>query len=300
MRLSIVVATYNRAGWLVRLLDSVVGQTAQNQLWEIVVVDNNCIDDTRARFEQWQANHPQINARMVVETNQGLSYAMNRGIVESQGELIALIDDDQTVNDRFVEAYICFFDTHADVPACGGRIIPQYETQKPKWLSKYTELPIAFPLDLGDVQRAFPRNRYPGGGNMAIRRVAIDALGGFNTSLGRTGGELVGGEERDFFYRLRQQGGELWYVPDAIIWHHIPDSRLTDEYFERVTYGVGVSQRRSAKRHGGYFEAVVMEGVKWISTLVLAVGYTVRGTPQKARYLIKMRWQISKGLLGQK
>ena len=40
------------------------------------------------------------------------------------------------------------------------------------------------------------------------------------------------------------------------------------------------------------------EGIKWGGTFVLALGYTVQGEPIKGRYLIKMRWNISRGLLG--
>ena len=121
---------------------------------------------------------------------------------------------------------------------------------------------------------------------MGIRRTAIERYGMFNPELGRTGNSPMGGEEKDLFARLRAGGEEIYYVPGAIIYHIIPEQKLTPEYFDRLTRMIGKSER------------LFSEGIKWGGTFVLALGYTVQGEPIKGRYLIKMRWNISRGLLG--
>ena len=80
-RLSLIVATYNRAEQLLTTLRSVAAQTAPaaewesvvrqdlpRDEWECVVVDNNSTDDTAARFEEFRTAHPELPLRRVSET----------------------------------------------------------------------------------------------------------------------------------------------------------------------------------------------------------------------------------------
>ena len=62
-RLSLIVATYNRAEQLLTTLRSVAAQTAPAAEWECVVVDNNSTDDTAARFEEFRTAHPELPLR---------------------------------------------------------------------------------------------------------------------------------------------------------------------------------------------------------------------------------------------
>ena len=122
-RLSLIVATYNRAEQLLTTLRSVAAQTAPAAEWECVVVDNNSTDDTAARFEEFLSAHPGLPLRRVSETRQGLSWARNRGIAETTGEIVAIIDDDERIVPEFIAAYIAFFDAHPSVASAGGPIV---------------------------------------------------------------------------------------------------------------------------------------------------------------------------------
>lgn len=152
-RLSLVIATYNRGAKLCTTLDSLLVQTLPQEQWEVVVVNNNSTDDTAARFADYVVAHPQLDARMVLETEQGVSAARNRGIAESRGEYIVVIDDDERVVPEFLERYYSLFESHPEVGAAGGRILPGFESVPPRWMSKYTERTIAGTLDLGDRMR---------------------------------------------------------------------------------------------------------------------------------------------------
>ena len=296
--LSIVIATYNRSQSLLRALTSFIGQSAPTDQLEIIVVNNNSSDDTEQRVLEFAEQHPGLPLQMVCETRQGLSYARNCGIEASSAPYIAIIDDDETVNPDFVRAYIDFFDSHPDAVAAGGRIVPAYEADPPKWISPYAERPIANPLDLGESVRPFPKDRCPGGGNMGVRRSAIERYGAFDPALGRVGQKLIGGEETDFFERLSRSGEPFYYIPQAIIYHHIPPQKLTHDYFVRLCRMVGVSARIRSRQTERYSAALAAEAVKWAATLVLALLYTAKLQPAKAHYLLIMRRQITAGLLG--
>lgn len=295
-KLSIVIATYNRSQSLLRILRSVVGQTAPAQLWECVVVNNNSTDDTEAVFSDFAEKNPTFDLRMVTETKQGLSNARNCGIAASVGDYIAIVDDDETLEESFVESYIEFFDSFPTAMAAGGAVKARYESARPRWMSRFTEQMIANPLDLDIAVTIFPKSRVPAGGNMAFRREIFDRVGLFNPQLGRNGQSLVGGEENDLFARLRRAGELLYFVPNAAIYHHIPDNKLTDDYFDRLSYNVGVSKRMRAEADGEAETLLKKERTKQLATYLLYLLYILMLQPLKAKYLLRMRNGIYKGV----
>ncbi|MBQ2394322.1 MAG: glycosyltransferase family 2 protein, partial [Alistipes sp.] len=280
-RISIIVATYNRAKQLLGTLESLVQQDLPAVEWECVVVDNNSKDDTQKLFSGFVEKHSEFNLRIVREERQGLSFARNRGIEESRGEIIAIIDDDELVNKEFAKSYLELFTKCDNAVVAGGRVVPNYPSGRPSWLSHFTEKPIANPTDWGDNIRKFPKGRIPAGGNMAFRREILLKYGGFDTTLGRVGGKLTGGEESDLFERLANDGVEFWYVPDAIIYHIIAKEKLTTDYFKRLSYNTGVSQRHRAALHNRVIRFLFNEVVKWGVTLVLALYYILTLRPSK-------------------
>lgn len=296
IRLSIVIATYNRATLLLDALKSVIRQSAPAQEWECVVVNNNSSDNTSECFAEFAGEHPEYNLRIVDEPNQGLSYARNRGIRESVGEYIAIIDDDEHIAEDFVAAYIRLFDDVPEAVAAGGPIVARYPRGRPRWMSCYTERPIANTMYFGEEVREFPKGRVPGGGNMALRRSAIRRYGVFDTSLGYSGESLIGGEECDLFERLQIADAKYYYVPTAVMYHIIPREKLTKEYFARLSYNVGVSQLRRARLYRRVWRVRFVELSKWVATLLIALWYTITLQWRKGYYLILMRLNISRGL----
>ncbi len=296
IRLSLIIATYNRSASLIRTLESVVEQSAPAVEWECIVVNNNSSDDTQEAFERFASAHSEYNIRMVTESRQGLSFARNRGIRESEGEYIAIIDDDERISPNFISAYISLFDSMPDAVAAGGPIVAEYPSGRPRWMSHFTERPVANTMYFGDKVRKFPKGRIPGGGNMALRRSAVRRYGVFDTSLGYVGESLIGGEESDLFERLRIADAKYYYVPEAVMYHIIPSEKLTKKYLSRLSYNIGVSQLRRAKYYHRVGLIRIQEIVKWLITAVLALWYFVTLQWSKARYLLIMRLNITRGL----
>ena len=292
IRISLIIPTHDRAGELLAALESVVRQDLPPEEWECVVVNNASADDTRERFDAFAAEHPGCSLRLVDEPQPGVSHARNRGVRETAAPLLAFIDDDERICPGFLRAYVDFFETCSEAVVAGGRIVAEYPAGRPDWLSKYTEMPIANPMDFGPEVRPFPGGRVPGGGNMAFRRGAFSLCGGFDPALGRVGRELIGGEENDLFERLRRTGQTIWYVPGAVMRHIIPPRKLTEAYFRKLCRNVGVSQLVRARIHRRVAKARLLEPAKWGATLLLAL--TVR--PRQARWLLRMRREISRGI----
>ena len=295
MDLSIIISTYNNSASLIRTLASVVLQDADNRLWECVVVNNASTDDTAKCFEAFAKQHAEVNLRMVDEPRKGLSYGRNCGIAAAKGQFVAFIDDDETIDKGFVSAYIDLFYNHSAFAAAGALKVC-YETARPKWMSHYTEKMIANPVDLGNKITTITRTIVPAGGNMAFNKEVFNIYGYFDTNLGRQGETLLGGEENEFFDRIRNLGERIFYTPKAVAYHHISDRKLTAEYFDKLSYGVGVSKRLRAEKIGAERELFADERKKRRYTLVLALLYLLCFQPQKAKWLLRMRRGISKGV----
>ncbi|MDR1671310.1 MAG: glycosyltransferase [Alistipes sp.] len=306
IHISVIIATYNRGGRLLRTLRSLAAQTMPAGEWEAIVVNNNSTDDTADVFARFASGEGRpLDIRMVDEPRQGLSWARNRGLDEARGAIIVMIDDDEEINPGFLRAYSDFFASHPAALAAGGPMVACYEESRPRWMSHYTEALAASTIDLGRKVRRFPRGRYPIGGNMAFRREVFSRFGTFDPALGRTGGVLLGGEEKELFARIAagsgsgfdDSGGGIWWVPGAVVNHLIPASRVTDAHFRRLSRMVGVTARILSRSRGGYLGALMGEAIKWCATLVIALWFTLTLRPSKSRYLLIMRRQITSGLL---
>lgn len=298
--ISLIIACYNGGSRIGATLDSLLNQSLEPHRWEAVVVNNNSSDNTATVVGDFIAAHPEVNIRLVDEQKQGLSHARNCGIDNSTGNIIAIIDDDELAAPTLLADYVEFFASHPNVAAAGGRIVALYPYGKPAWMTPLTERPIAGILDLGNKPIPFPAGRYFGGGNMALRRSAVERYGNFNPELGRRGTTLLGGEEKELYGRLVAGGENIYYLPNAYIEHIIPTSKLTLSYFEAVCHRIGQSERiRTLEAGKGcYAKRWCAEVVKWCATLLLCVLHTLSLRPQRGRYLWIMRRQISKGLAG--
>ena len=109
----------------------------------------------------------------------------------------------------------------------------------------------------------------------------------------------MGGEEKDLFERIRQQGGNIYYFPDVAVQHVIPPSRTTIDYVKRLGEGVGMSERirTLAVSKWKYLKRLLSELVKWGGTIVLWVISVFQGKPAKGRSLVLFRLHVTKGLL---
>jgi glycosyltransferase involved in cell wall biosynthesis len=87
MKISVIIPTWNRAGYLERALDSVYEQSASAH--EIIVVDDGSTDGTRELIRRKFAD-----VRYLHQENRGVSSARNTGILASGGDWIALLDSD--------------------------------------------------------------------------------------------------------------------------------------------------------------------------------------------------------------
>ena len=280
--LTAIICTYNRAKYIGPLLESIAANDLPKEGYEILLVDNNCTDNTREVCDAFMVKHPDVNFRYTVEPEQGLSAAKNRGIKEAKGDIIVYIDDDALVDPWYLRTY------------------SEWLAAQPEWMTPYTKALLTAWMNYGDHVREYPRGRYPGGGNAAYRKSVFEQVGLFNTALGRKGGNLMGSEEKDIFDKMHALKMQVLYLPSPILHHIIPQAKLEPDYFNRLTIQMGISERQRTLDISTlkYLKRLFSECVKWGGTIVLLCLYTISFHPAKGWKLIQFRANVTKGLLG--
>lgn len=298
--ISIIICTYNREKYLYDALRHVATNVFPTESYEIVLVNNNSTDNTAEECKRFAIDFPKVDFRYFVETNQGLSHARNRGISESRGDILVFLDDDSFVKPDYLTNLHHNLMNHPEVMAFGGKITPLFESgETPKWLSKWTYSWVSA-IDKGNDIMPFEGNSYPIGANMGFRKDCIDQCGLFNTELGRSKKNLMGGEEKDLFNRVKEKGFKILYFPDIEVEHVIPPQRTTKDYIKRLGKGIGTSEKLRTLNisKGKYVKRLSMELVKWGGSVALFLRFALLGQFTKGSMLLVFRWNVTKGLLG--
>ena len=253
MKYSIVIATYNRAADLRQTLQSLAALTPDGP-WEVIVVDNNSPDDTRRVVEEATGTFP-VDLRYVFEREQGRSPALNTGIRNARGSIIATTDDDVRVPADWLNQAAAGIE-RMQCDYVGGRVLPLWGAPRPEWIPNHggKQWAVIALLDYGSAPLEFG-SRVPLGVNMAFTRAAFERAGFFDPHTGRRAGTLLGQEVREWCIRARKAGVRGFYVPDMWLEHIIPAERLRKAYFRRWFYWRGVSRAMLYERAGLDMEA---------------------------------------------
>jgi glucosyl-dolichyl phosphate glucuronosyltransferase len=301
LKASVVVCTYNRDQFIGAAIDSLERQTLDSNSFEIIVVNNSSTDET-ARILEDRLKYVS-NLRCVVETKQGLSYARNRGTNEARAPLVAFLDDDAYADKNWIANIVMFFkNSSPHVAAAGGKCLAVWNADIPTWLFfSGASGPLAVMNYGEDVQNITQSSRVLFGANMAFRREALLAAGGFDTQLGRIGKKLLSGEDSVIQWRLDDLGYERWYCPQICVWHNVPIQRMTKEYHYRWYVGFGMSwamMRQYKKRQ----QLIMRVGiVVWIILRMIVSSYMflawVFPCPEKYRFRNWCWWLTQWGYL---
>jgi GT2 family glycosyltransferase len=253
VKYSIVIATYNRADDLRATLES-LATLRPAAPWEVIVVDNNSSDETRAVIQGTAPRFP-VPLDYVFEKEQGRSPALNAGIARARGAIVVTTDDDVRVEPDWLDRVGAALD-RLGCDYIGGRVLPMWGGPRPAWLSDRggKQWAVIALLDYGPQPIEFG-SRVPLGVNMAFRRDAFDRAGLFDPHTGRRAGTLLGQEVREWCIRARRAGVRGFYAPDVMLHHLIPASRLTRRYFRRWFYWRGISRALLYERSGLDMEA---------------------------------------------
>lgn len=242
---SVCICTFNGAPRIPFVLEALAQQDCPPGDWEILVVDSST-DDSKALAEAECGRLFGSRARVITESRPGLSFARARAARETRGEIICFLDDDNIPGPDFVTQTIRAFKEHPHAGCLGGKVIPRWESSPTPLAEAVADFALAI-CDRGD--RAFAYDGSGGGpvgAGLCARRDLLRQV--YSESrfarmvVGGTAVDVGGGEDTAISVAIKRMHWEIWYVPSLVLYHLIPLSRMTKDYFMRYYERIGRGQ----------------------------------------------------------
>ncbi len=254
IKYSIIIPTLNHSSKLKQCLSHLSELAFEPDLFEVLVVDNGSTDDTK---EISLSFHKTIkNLRYIFCESPGLMAARHRGCDEAKGEILCYIDDDSLVTRDWLKGMAESF-SDEKVVLVGGPCIPKYEIEPPEWIEYFWSKPefgrcngFLSLLDFGEKIQYIPPT-YVYGCNYSIRkRILLDIGGTYPDYLPEKYRKFQGCGETGVAHKVKKFGKTL-YNPKVKIYHIVPESRMTIDYFCWRAYfqGIGSSFMNIRRKH---------------------------------------------------
>ena len=203
MKITVIVATHDRAEMLGRLLQALSRQTLSSADFEVVVVFDGVTDESQVVCEQMRGVLPNLVV-VVLDQQQGQTCALNRGLAVARAEKLAFTDDDCVPESEWLERLSRALDEH--VLVAGG-------------IRSRTRPYFLFCHNIAQFHPFFPGRRgettiFLAGANFGCRRSLLEQLGGLDT-----GGKRVLSHDMVLALKARAAGMRVYFARDAVVWH---------------------------------------------------------------------------------
>jgi len=293
--ISIIICTYNREKFLPEALESIKIQDVDRYRFELIVIDNFCTDNTSNIVNSFINQNPEIHIKYYFESNKGLSFARNRGITESKSPIISYIDDDVILPKTYINEVLDFFESYPTAVGMGGKVIPKYEDEKePIWMNKYLNGFVA-KVDHGETVKKFSKDmKYPAGCNMTYKKSVLLEVNGFNNEL------KFRSDDKYIFKKVSEISNEIYYLPDAWLYHYIDNTRLEPVNFKKLFMKTGNEEKRRILSEGSFLEFIsklIELMFKFTASLIIFLSFVTKGYFLKGKYVVLSQWYTLIGYL---
>lgn len=237
---ALILATYNRAKPLQRLLRALERQTIPRDAWEVIVTVDGSIDDSTQVLDGWVARGT-LPLKYLMQDNAGQSVARHRGILDTAAERIIVIDDDMEVCPEFVAAHLAASEEAPRKVVGIGKVVPEKTFMKKPLFTAVGEHHLL--VLHGRLERAEQRPTATAfvTQNVSFPRAMYLDVGGFDGSLRLD-------EDRELGIRLERAGAQFVFVTDAWAIHHSDVGSY--EKWSRRHYEYGKYALQIWEKHG--------------------------------------------------
>jgi len=251
---SVIIVSYNTRELLRECIESILCEQGDGLAVEVIVVDNASADSSAAMVAE---RFPQVR-QIANPDNRGFGAACNQGLEVARGRYALILNADIRAQPGALQRLVGFMDAHPDAAVCGGqlrypdgRIQPSCARDLTLWWVFCEQSMLA---------KLFPRTRLFGG----YWRTHWDFSATIETE------QVMGAcmmlrrpfprfdedyflycEDTDLCYRVRQAGGKIYYVHDAVFVHHLGASGESQRAQMVIYYNRG-KERYFRKFHGAW------------------------------------------------
>ena len=287
IKISIIIPTVNRAVDLEKTLISLTKQTLPKIFFEVIVVDNGSTDNTNDIINIYKEKFIHFNS--LYDNTPGLHIGRHIGLLNSKAEILSFIDDDIEATPIWLQSILASFEDEK-VVLVGGKNLPKFETEPPKWLLKRWDsgeqikiIESLSVLDLGNKTHTINPS-FVFGCNFSIRKNIVFQAGGFHPD--GMPDELIrfrGDGETHISNYILEKGLKTIYNPKVSIYHKCSSNRMTQDYFNKRAFNQGISVSYEMIRNG---KKNTLRYLKWRLSFFLKK-YLFKGGPQTNIFFLK-------------
>lgn len=249
---SVIVPAWNskRRDELGRCLAAIEKQTLA-PLETIVVIDHN------PELLAWVEKSFSGVTAVANKHERGVVGARNTGVEIAEGDLVVLTDDDTEAEPSWLENLESCFADPATVGVT-GELLPNWRGAEPRWFPH--EFYWVFGCSYAGLPTELAPVRNPIAANMAVRREAIQEIGGFRPGVPprqiRYRGRVIAGghalEDTELGIRIGQRWPQMrWlYQPQATVFHSVDPEQATLGYLTRRSFEEGMGKATLASLVG--------------------------------------------------
>jgi len=202
IQVSIIIPTFNRQKSLIRMLESLFTQTIPQENFEIIIVNDGSTDDTEKIILDLIKSHPNIN--YIKQSNKGIASARNKGIINSNGDIIGFTDDDCIVDPSWIENAV---ESLKNPAFCGvqGKTLPESKIDQKKLIFHYVH---AVKNTGKEKSKSYQTC------NIFHRKKVLNEISGFDEKLRY-------GSDDDLAFRLIRKGYKIHFDENVLVYHEV-------------------------------------------------------------------------------
>ncbi|HEY0515736.1 MAG TPA: glycosyltransferase, partial [Solirubrobacteraceae bacterium] len=238
---TVAICTYDGAATLRECLEGVAALRYPN--YEVIVVSDGSTDDSAEIARSF------AGVRVIETENRGLSSARNTAALAASGEIVAYLDDDAVPDADWLAHLAASFASETTVAAGGPNVPPPQSSRVAQCVANAPGGPTHVLIGDRDAEH-IP------GCNMAIRRRALQQIGGFDPQF------RAAGDDVDVCWRLLETGGKIAFNPGAVVWHH---RRGSVRGYLRQQRAYGKAEALLERKHPDKYSAA--GHISWIGRL---------------------------------
>jgi glycosyltransferase involved in cell wall biosynthesis len=233
---SVIICCYNSSNVIKVCLEHIAYQKLNGITLEVILVDNNCTDDTiMVALNTWYSLGSHFQLRITEEKVPGLAHARKKGVMEAKGEFVLWCDDDNYLHENYIKIANNIMVENKNIGVLGGRSRVISEQEIPHWFESFQGNYAVGCQSL--FSGPISKKLFVWGAGQVIRKdVLKEMYSNFKLrSLGRIGKSLgFGLEDHEICFWHILCGFEIWYDEHLILDHFMTPERLTKEYASKL------------------------------------------------------------------
>ena len=251
MKLSVIIPTAGNVLRVKNTIDSFLKQKIDNFNIEINIIENSKKNDQSNKLQEYFKNLPK-KFKYSLDERPSSSEVRNRAAMKSNADLLAFIDDDVIISDKWIETVFKSFEKDSELVFLGGPNLPNFTTDTPEWfeefISKFKDHWECHYLSLLEFKedKEYIDPKFIWGLNSIILREKFIELGGYNPD--RHAYELsekkilrwAGDGDMGLADQIKKKNYKSSYKRDLLVYHLCDENRLTFDYFINRNYMQGI------------------------------------------------------------